>query len=342
MRLRALLVLLALFAVPFAPAVSRGDTGIVREAVSFKVTNPLDPGHIYTIHGRLIRPRVGCSRSVLLAMHGLSYGAWAWDFPIDPERYSVAQALAARGYALLTVDRLGYGKSAGEGQPDHPNGYTLTSEGYGYMASQMVRELRTGLYSAKLAVPFQHVGLIGHSAGSEAIELATEFDPGLVDVFIQTAYTHEPFVNNDWLLREWSQDNLRAMQSDYEYFETNPTIRASDMHWLPNMDPKITALDNQLANLTPSGEVFSNGPQLSRLLLARITMPVLLVLADHDELFPGAQGDNEMSLFSGASDKTLLIAPNDGHAFMLQKNAPATNTKIADWLDRHAAQFPTC
>jgi pimeloyl-ACP methyl ester carboxylesterase len=210
------------------------------------------------------------------------------------------------------------------------------------MAAQMVRALRTGLYSARLPVRFDHVGLIGHSAGSEVVELAAEFDPGLVDVLIPTAYTHEPFVNNDWLLREWSQDNMRAAQSDYEYFETNPTIRASDMHWLSNMDPKITALDNKLANLTPSGEIFSNGPQLSRLLLARLTMPVLLVLADHDELFPGAQGENEMTLFAGASDKTLLIAPNDGHAFMLQKNAPATNDKIADWLDAHNEVFPRC
>jgi pimeloyl-ACP methyl ester carboxylesterase len=341
-RLRIALLVLALGLVPLIAQPSGATSGIVRESVSFTVTNPLDPGHTYRIYGSMIRPRAGCSRSVLLAMHGLSYGAWAWDFPIEREKYSVAQALAERGFAMVTVDRLGYGRSAGIGRPDNPNGYTLTAEGYGDMAAQMVRQLRTGLYTAPLPMAFQHVGMIGHSAGSEDVEIAAALSPGLVDVLIPTAYTHEPFVNNDWLVREWTQDNIRAAQSDYEYFETNPTIRAAEMHWLPNMDPRITAWDNAHANLTPSAEIFSMGPQLSRFLLPTIKIPVLVVLGDHDELFPGAQGENEMSWFAGTSDKTLLIAPKDGHAFMLQKNGRATDEKIADWLDAHHTQFPAC
>src|SRR5438094_1317615 len=250
-RIRTAVVLVTMALAPLAVQPARAVSGIVREPVSFTVTNPLNPGHAYTIRGELVRPRAGCSRGVLLAMHGLSYGAWAWDFPLQPGSYSVAQALAKRGYALLAIDRLGYGASEGKGSSDRPNGYTLTTLSYGDMAAQMVKQLRAGTYRAKAPVAFQHVGLIGHSGGSEAVELAAAMNPGLVDVLIPTAYTHEPFVNNDWLIREWSQDNTRAAQSDYEYFETNPAIRAADMYNLANADRRVVAWDTAHANLTP-------------------------------------------------------------------------------------------
>jgi pimeloyl-ACP methyl ester carboxylesterase len=338
----------ALALLPAGIAVSAGGTaahapeGVVREPVTFQVTNPLTPGRTYTIHGELVRPRAGCSGSVLLAMHGLSYGQWAWDFPVGNGAYSVAAALANRGYALVTIDELGYGASGGAGSPARPNGYTITVEGYAEMAAQMVRELRAGTYGAADRPAFAHVGLIGHSAGSEIIELAAGLHPGLADVVIATAYTHEPFVDNNWLVREWTLDNLRAATSDYEYFETNPTIRAHDMYNLANADPAVVAWDTAHANLTPSGEVLSLGVQPSRLVLPLIQVPVLLVLADGDALFPASGAAGEMLLFTATKDKTLIVAHNDGHAFMLQRNGAVALTKIADWLDRHSAAMPHC
>src|ERR1041384_3496004 len=72
------------------PAVGVGaDPAIVKTPVAFQVKNPLDPLHgTYTIRGFLMRP-AGCTTSVILALHGLSYGQWAWDFPLRPETYSV-------------------------------------------------------------------------------------------------------------------------------------------------------------------------------------------------------------------------------------------------------------
>lgn len=340
-RSRIALIVVAMALLPFVPTAAPA-AGITRERVTFSVKNPLNPLRTFTIQGVLIRPTAGCTGSVLLAMHGLSYGAWAWDFPLRPETYSVAQALAARGYATVAVDRLGYGDSYGTGRPGQPNGYSLTVQGYGEMTAQIAKRLRAGTYGAANPQPFAHVGLLGHSAGSEAVELAAGIHPKIAEVLIATAYTHEPFVDNTWLIREWSQDNIRAAQDDYEYFETNPTVRARDMYHLPNADADVVALDNRLANLTPSGEVFSIGSQPSRWVIGLIQIPTLLVLADHDALFPARFGANEMRLFLAATDKTLLVAPNDGHSFMLQRNAPVTNAAIADWLDAHNAVFPKC
>src|ERR1043166_8869405 len=106
-RARVALLALLMTAVGFVPSPS--PAAVVRQNVTFSVTNPLAPLRTWTIHGVMIRPTAGCSRGVLLAMHGLSYGKWAWDFPLHPETYSVAQALSARGYAMVAVDELGYG-----------------------------------------------------------------------------------------------------------------------------------------------------------------------------------------------------------------------------------------
>lgn len=338
-RPRVLLTLAAVGLLPLVPG-SSPAARITREPVSFKVTNPLNPFRTYTVRGTLIRPTSGCSNSVLLAAHGLSYGKWAWDFPLRPEKYSVAQALAQRGYAMVAIDRLGYGSSHG----GKPNGYSLTVEGYAEMTAQIARRLRAGKYGAATPTSFGHVGLIGHSAGSEAIELAAGLHPEIAEVLIATAYTHEPFVNNDWLLREWVPgDNVRAAMSDYEYFQRNQKTRAKEMYWLPNADPDVVALDNKLANLTPSGEIYSINPQPSRFVMGLIRIPTLLVLADRDDLFPASFGPSEMQLFLSATDKTLLVAgPNDGHTFMLHRNASVANGAIADWLDARNAVFPKC
>ncbi|MFY9587000.1 MAG: alpha/beta hydrolase [Actinomycetota bacterium] len=339
-RARFALLLLAVAWLPILPA--SGGGGIVREPISFSVTNPLAPGQTFTINGTMIRPRAGCTGSVLLAMHGLSYGAWAWDFPLRPDTYSVAQAFAKRGYAMVAVDRLGYGTSAGQGMPDHPNGYTLTVEGYAEMAAQMARQLRAGTYHSASPAPFAHVGLIGHSAGTEVVELAAGLHPGIADVLIATAYTHEPWVNNFWLEREWVQgDNVRALQSDYEYFETDPATRAADFY-TENADADVIALDNARANLTPSGEVFTISPQPSRFVLWRIGVPTLVVLAERDALFPASFTAQEKLYFVGARDLRFLTARGDGHTFFLHRNAPALNKAMADWLGARSGVFPAC
>lgn len=106
---RVAVLLLLLLSLPLPAGAS--DTAVISEDVTFKVTNPLDPGRTYLVRGVLLRPR-GCSSSVLLAKHGISYGAWAWDFPLRPETYSMARAIdRQRGYATLAIDRLGYGAS---------------------------------------------------------------------------------------------------------------------------------------------------------------------------------------------------------------------------------------
>ncbi|HVE84259.1 MAG TPA: alpha/beta hydrolase [Myxococcales bacterium] len=282
------------------------------------------------MRGTLYTPHTdsGCNRSVVLLLHGLSYGAWVWDFPLQPSTYSVARALAARGFPAVAVDELGYGTS------DHPNGYTLSVESYGNITGQMITQLRAGSYWATTPRAFQQVALYGHSAGSEMAELAAgAFTP--VDALIASGYTHFP--SSGIFQNTVTQDQSQMLLYDYIYFTGSPSNRLAFMYNAPAADPAIMAQDNALANATPSGEEMSIPAQPSRDVLPLIHAPVLLVLGDHDALFPANDGlvnyaSLDLAFFTGTADKSAYVVPQAGHAFMLHTSAPQTQQVVGDWL----------
>ncbi|WP_372518231.1 alpha/beta hydrolase [Polyangium jinanense] len=248
------------------------------------------------------------------------------------------RALASQGFPAIAIDKLGYGAS------DHANGYTLTVESYAAMTSQIVTQLRTGLYQTplpSLPIAFSRVGLVGHSAGTEIAELTAGLFGG-IDVLIATGYTHVPTPR---ILTDFTTgDTVRAALSDREYFGGTPEQRTEYMYNVSVADPDVIALDTAMAELTPSGEILTISSQPSRLIMATITAPVLLVLAEQDILFPPdvlgvPVGELELALFALSGDKELYVVPDAGHSFMLHPNAPETNAVIVDWL---SARIPAC
>jgi pimeloyl-ACP methyl ester carboxylesterase len=175
---------------------------------------------------------------------------------------------------------------------------------------------------------------MGHSAGTEMSELAAGAH-GAGDGLIASAYTHFPSAGI--LLDVLTSDTPRALLAPYIYFGADASRRASYMYEAQQADPAVIALDTQLANLTPSGEILSIGGQPSRASLPLIRVPVLLLQAEHDRLFPPTP--LEAALFTGSSDRTTLVVPCAGHSFMLHRNAEATQQVILDWL---APRFSSC
>ena len=325
--MRRLLTTIAAIALVVSTAPTAEAATVVKRPVSFEVTNPLDPGSAYTVKGFLYQrsDQARCSSSVTLLVHGLSYGAFAWDFNIKGKTISVARELAAAGYPAVAIDLPGYGASG------KPNGYTLTVQSYAEMVGEIVGDLRED---------FSHVGILGHSAGTEISELAVALGFAEADVLIATGYTHFPSVR---IVQDFfTGDYLRAAQDDYEYFGGDVQGRTDYMYHLPNADPAVVKADMARAQLTPSGEVYSIGPQPSRLLTSRITIPTFLVLAEHDLLFPYDFADEELLLFSATPDVTLMKVPASGHSFMLHRNASATNASIVKWLRARMADYPSC
>lgn len=312
-----------------------GATTVAVDAVTFQVTNPLVTGETYAVRGFLYRPGTApaCASSVFLLLHGTAGGAWGWDFPVRPEKYSVARALAGAGYPAVAIDELGYASS------DHPNGWTLTIPSYAAITAQIIEQLRAGSYQAAAPVPFAKVGLAGHSAGAEMAEL-TAGTSGNIDLLMALGYTH--FISQEVGQVFIAEEQARALQRDYVYF-WGTRERVHRYHHNPDyIEPDVLAKVDELTTLTPSGLVLSIGNQPSREVMGSIRVPVLLVLSEKDTIFPVEHGAKELALFAGASDKTLQVVPHAGHSFHLEPNAPESLAHIVGWLRQHAAALPSC
>jgi pimeloyl-ACP methyl ester carboxylesterase len=330
-RLLALLTLVLAVAVPGAGSAS---SAVYRVPAQWTVQDW--DGSELTIKGGLFwaEEDFGCYDSVVLLVHGLSYGEYAWDFPHEPDTYSVARSLARAGFPAMVIDLPGYGASTTPKQSAGSTlgGYSLTVEAYAAMVGHVLDNLNN---------VFGDVALVGHSAGTEITELALGLGLGEADAYVPTGYTHFPSqrIAQDF----FTGDYIRAATADYEYFGGTEQGRTEYMYapaGSPLVDPAVVAADHARAVLTPSGEVYSIGPQPSKLVMGNITQPTLLVLAEKDLLFPvelaGADlASLELGLFTGASEKALHVVPGAGHSFMLHKNAPDTMSAINGFLGRH-------
>jgi pimeloyl-ACP methyl ester carboxylesterase len=313
-----------------------GPTGVSVDTVIFRVTNPAVPGEIDTVRGWFYRPSSAptCASSVLLLLHGHSFGAFGWDPAYRPERYSVARALAAAGYPSVAIDELGYGSS------DHPNGRTLTVQTYADVTSQIVDQLRRGTYGGSSPVAFSHVGLAGHSAGAEIAEL-TAGSLGGIDALLALGYMHA--VKAEFGREFVTQEIPRAVPTDYVYwggtFDQNAKYHGVTREFV---EQGVIDEYRRRLNLVPSGEILSISNQPSRWVVPSIRVPLLLVLAEKDYIFPADDAAIELALFTGAADKTLRVVRGAAHSFMLEPSAPETNAFLVGWLRRHPAAVPPC
>src|SRR5882724_76706 len=300
-----------------APAATRG-VGLIKQRVEFTVTNPAENGASHQIVG--FRYDTYCnSPTAVLLMHGLSYTKETWDFP----GYSYAQKLAEAGYAVIAIDRLGYGESK------LPNGYNVTHEAYADMAHQIVDQLRSQ--------GFSHVVLGGHSAGAGTTELEAGLYGG-VDAIIPMGWHHRP--SNQLGQDFFTGDYLRAAQSSYDYFLGTPYHRA-EMFYTATADPDVVEADTKAAVDTPSGEIFSIGKQPSRLVVGNIKVPVFLQFGENDRLFEVQYAQMHAEEFRSSSSVTVDIVKDAGHTFMLTKNGRLGADKMVEWL-KSRPETPSC
>ncbi|MGH9041185.1 MAG: alpha/beta hydrolase [Acidimicrobiia bacterium] len=303
------------FAVPgIAPA---DEAPLAKSRVQFTVMNPQENNAPRTIVGFRYDPSCRASTVVLL-QHGLSYHKEAWDTP----GYSVAQPLARAGYAVVAIDRLGYGESRLE------NGNNVSVEAYGHMTDQIVTQLRS---------EFDRVILGGHSAGAGTSEFAQGvFGSG--DAVMALGWHHRP---SDQIGKDFfGSDTPRSLQDDYTYFLETPEHRAW-MFYEPDADPAIVEADTRAANLTPSGEIQTIGKQPSRYVVGNVKVPVFIQLSEKDRLFEPQYGDLHAAEFASSPSVTVDIVPTAGHTFMLAPQGPAGTTRMVDWL-RSRPEAPAC
>ena len=93
------------------------DKYMTVQSVCFTVTNP-SLGQSTLYGQRFTDGTVSPQTPAIVLVHGIASSTANWDFS---PTWSVARALAAKGYVVYSYDRLGYAKSS---YYDHPGGGT--------------------------------------------------------------------------------------------------------------------------------------------------------------------------------------------------------------------------
>ncbi len=293
--------------------------------VTYKIVLSQDAllsGNTYTVHGFHYGYGDPSSKVVLL-LHGLSYGYWAWDFPThlddpgNPYTYSVARYLAVHGYDAVAIDELGYGSSD---HPPFPDSRQLTIPAYANMAHQIV----TKLYDR-----YSKVVIAGHSAGGEIanFEAGRYRDVyGLADVDMCDVLASQEAITDIAI-----NDTLGA-PNDYGYFGGNVAERTRLMFNTADAEPSIVAKDNSMALLTPTSEMQSISPQPAKAVDPLVNAPVLVAFGANDAIFPAMCQPFQAPLYLLSPKVTTFTLPSAGHSIMLHKNAGLFEASFASWL----------
>jgi len=100
------------------------DKYMTVQPVCFTVTNP-SLGQSTLYGQRFTDGTISPLTPAIVLVHGIASSTLNWDFS---PTWSVARALAAKGYVVYSYDRLGYASSS---YYDHPGGgYTLTTSAH--------------------------------------------------------------------------------------------------------------------------------------------------------------------------------------------------------------------
>jgi pimeloyl-ACP methyl ester carboxylesterase len=261
-------VLVVLFAVAEAPRAKANHTA--PETVTFPLTDGNSMvGYHYRGHAR---------KPLVVMLHGASDSHTVFDFSPG---FRAARLLAAQGFSVLTVDRVGYGAST------RPSGDTLDfgrSAGYVHEMIQAARAGALGFLPEKVVV-------LGPSAGADIamVEAGTYHDVDGVIVCFNSSELQPAIFTVD----------VGAWLAQGDYFDFGVDFRTRFFYAEPWALPATIAKDNATRSLVPRAEILSALMNGSAPYRAQIAAPVFLLQADLDEIFVPK---DDSALFSASTD----------------------------------------
>ena len=295
-----------------------------------------------TMYGELCQPQQA-TNTVLVLVPGGSYRSDYWDLPAELGLHSFRAGMNAAGYATLTVDRLGTGRSS------HPPSAKLSGLVQADVLHQTVQKLRAG----SLGPRFGKVIVGGHSLGASIsiIEAANYQD---VDGVLVASIAHrldavDVTVRGLLAFHPAPLDPLLANGGyDAGYLTTQVGTRERAFH--NPAEPTAAAIDHDETTkdaFAATEAADGIGVAIMTPYSALVKAPVLVALGGWDELFcsplpvatncSSAQAlwQQESLYYSPAAElETYLLPGNYGHSFNYAPNANLFHQRVADWADR--------
>jgi pimeloyl-ACP methyl ester carboxylesterase len=295
-------------------------------------------GAANTMSGTLCTPATG-TRTIQLLIPGGFYNRSYWDIPLAPEIRSFRRAMTNAGYATLTVDRLGTGRSS------TPPSILLTAITQANAVHQVVKALRAGT----TGTVFEKVILGGHSLGS-AIAITEAATYGDVDGVLVTGMAHRLNVLGivpifATFMPAALDQTLRREGLDLGYLTTMPGTRFNSLHKPGTYNPAVADLEESTKDVAAPGELV-DGALLGTItpFTRLVNVPVLSAMASHDPTFCGAllatdctSADalrrSEQLYYSPAARLQTYVLPGYGHSFNYAPNAPGFHKAVIRWAD---------
>jgi pimeloyl-ACP methyl ester carboxylesterase len=253
-------------------------------------------------------------RGAIVLLHDLPGGAFAWD--------GVMPTLAATGHAVYAFDMLGYGQS------DHP--WPSDTSIWGHADS---------LLYAFQGLKLSEVTLVGIGQGAAVAQVLANrlFREDVARLALINSYAFETAFAPNWPLPDMAkhQDpeaphhaNIEDVLNDLRKTLPNGAISklASDRiaayvdEWNGNVGKQMLYQHIRLMNPSYINSVATDN--------AKLTIPVLLLWSEQDNITPPALGERLRDEIPGAQFVTI---PNAGH--LLLEDAPAeVGKRLAEFI----------
>jgi pimeloyl-ACP methyl ester carboxylesterase len=321
--------------------------GMSVETVCFTANNENDP-FPSTLYGRrYTQGRVTARTPAIVLVHGIASSTDNWDF--SPS-WSVARALAAKGYVVYAYDRLGYARSPYFDRPG--GGFRITISSQRYVLHQVIDHVKNGTYSTTKANDCSgrkqpgtlrngSVAIIGHSAGGWIVAGY----PGRfhdVKAMIQTSINGSgspPEGEDDVPPSQGGGFTPNEQHPDYfEFFQRRQDCEAFNIHPPGAVRYVVDIACRPPFLISPFGEIAAIGQTIeeNRRYISQIGAgtAVMLSSGDHDTTAPpaDARGDYRYYRENCGCDVTQHIIPSTGHLFMAHRSLAPWIEHVAGWL----------
>ena len=310
------------------------------------------------------------SHNLFIATHGGLFDKRYWDAAINPEEYSFVEAALARGYSILTYDRLGNGLS------DKPDAYTIVqapiqleilrsitnmarsgellkhTAGNASSAGVTVSAASTNASNGSV-ISFDKIIHIGHSFGSILTTALLATYGNLSDAAVSTGYImNDHFAemrktshgleyapqNNQTLFGDRSSGymvdgTLSGFQTVFFSTQANTTTGTG------GFDTEVLDYAFSIRQTITTSEFLP--PTIDLGAAPDFKGPLQFMLAEFD--YPVCRGDCRLSfdpvffqsLYPNATDIDIYTQEGNGHALTLHRKANTGFKATLDWLDRN-------
>ncbi|WP_434425028.1 alpha/beta hydrolase [Nannocystis pusilla] len=206
---------------------------MIEKRVDFVVT--LSDDQDYTVAGHLSMKLGGnCGllepRTLQVLLHGGTYDHEYWDGPlINGERYSYADYMTERCYAVLALDMLGAGASSA------PPGDLADLAESASALDQVLTQVRSA--GPCWDPVFDKIALVGHSMGTiTSVYTLGSYGP-VADALVATGWAHAPRIIP-------IDPAAFAEPLQQPYVVIPPPVRELLFYYPPTSDPDVIAYDN--------------------------------------------------------------------------------------------------